>query len=102
MIFNGLSIVLLGGGIAAIGIFILSVPPPPGGGPGPEAIAVFYIASRALVLACGALNAVAGFLVMRFRGRVFGLVALFANIVVILSCPLAITAIGMMVYGLIA
>ena len=53
------------------------------------------------MLLCGIINSISGFKVMSFRGRVFAIVALFSNILVLFTCWCAPTAIGMMIYGLI-
>jgi hypothetical protein len=101
MLIHGITVVLMGGGLIAAGIFMMTIPPPPGGGPEPWIMGGVYAGWGVLVLACGALNAVAGVRVMSFKNRVLGLVALFGNILVLFTCYCAITAIGMMVYGLI-
>jgi len=101
MLIHGITVVLMGGGLIAAGIFMMTIPPPPGGGPEPWIMGGVYAGWGVLVLACGALNGVAGVRVMLFRNRVLGLVALFTNIFVLFTCYCAITAIGMMVYGLI-
>jgi hypothetical protein len=62
---------------------------------------IIYLAIGLVVLIAGVLNLIAGIRVLKFRGRTFALVALFANIVPVLTCYCAPTSIGMMVYGLI-
>jgi hypothetical protein len=102
MLVHGITVIIMGGILAALGIMMLGVGPAGGGaGPEPWIFAIIYIAWGFLVLACGVLNAVGGVRVMTFRNRVLGLVALFSNILVLFSCYCALTAIGMMVYGLI-
>jgi hypothetical protein len=101
MLIHGITVVLMGAGLIAAGIFMMTIPPPPGGGPEPWIMGGFYTGWGVLVLACGGLNAVAGVRIMSFKNRVLGLVALFSNILVLFTCYCAITAIGMMVYGLI-
>jgi len=104
MIVHGITVVIMGGILAAIGIMMAAAPPGrgrPGGPPDPWIFVVIYIAWGGMVAACGLLNSIAGFRVMTFHNRVLGLVALFSNILVLFSCYCALTAIGMMVYGLI-
>ena len=101
MLIHGITVILMGGGLIAGGIAVMAVPPPPGGGPEPWIMGGFYAAWGLMIVACGALNSVAGVRVMSFKNRVLGLVAMFSNILVLFSCYCAITAIGMMVYGLI-
>jgi len=105
MMVHGLMVVLMGAGLAAMGSWMMfAMPPPPpggGGGPGPELFAIIYGAWGGLVILCGLFHAVAGFRVMSYRNRVFGIIALFTNIIVLLTCYCAPTGIAMMVYGLI-
>jgi hypothetical protein len=103
MLVHGITVIIMGGILVALGIMMMAMPAPPGGGGGPEPwiIGGLYTAWGAMIVACGALNSVAGVRVMAFKNRVLGLVALFSNILVVFSCYCAITAIGMMVYGLI-
>jgi len=102
MIIHGILVLLVGGGLAAFAVYMVtSMPAPPGGGPEPYIVFGLYLALGLMFLVCGILNAVAGVRVMAFRNRVLGLVALFSNVLVLMSCYCAITAIGMMIYGLI-
>lgn len=101
MLVHGITVILMGGVLVTAGVVMLFAPTPPGGGPEPYILAAVYGVWGLLVIACGVLNSVAGYLTMSFRARVFSLVALFSNILVLLTCYCAITAIGMMVYGLV-
>jgi hypothetical protein len=104
MMVHGVTVILMGGGIAALGswmMFAMPAAPAGGGGPTPEIIAIIYGVYGGTIALCGVLNSVAGFRVMMFRNRVFGLVALFSNVFVLMSCYCALTAVGMLVYGLI-
>jgi hypothetical protein len=103
MIIHGITVIIMGGLVIFAGAWILGVGPAGGGGGGPDAnvISVIYIAWGSLVLICGLLNAIAGVRIMMFHNRILGIVALFSNVLVLLTCYCALTAIGMMVYGLI-
>jgi hypothetical protein len=105
MIVNGVLLILMGGFYAAMGsMFAFGLPggpPPGGGGPPPGLFLAIYGVIGGSVICSGLLNAVAGYRVMTFRNRVFGIIALFSNILGLLTCYCALTAIGMMVYGLI-
>jgi hypothetical protein len=102
MLVHGCTVILMGGMIAALGSWMMfAMPAQPAGGPPPALFAVIYGVYGGLIALCGLLNAVAGFRVMSFRNRVLGLVALFSNIVVFMSCYCVPTAIAMMVYGLV-
>jgi|SoiMethySBSTD1v2_1073268.scaffolds.fasta_scaffold194602_2 hypothetical protein len=105
MIVHGLTVMIMGGILAALGIMMAGAAPPGGGGPGgppdPVIFVIIYIAWGGVIAACGLLNSVAGFRVMTFHNRILGLIALFSNILALLSCYCALTAIGMMIYGLI-
>src|SRR6476620_6698932 len=102
MIVHGVTVIIMGGLVAFAGAWILGAGPAGGGG-GPDAriISVIYIAFGSLILVCGALNALAGIRLITYRNRVLGLVALFTNVLVLLTCYCAPTAIGIMIYGLI-
>jgi hypothetical protein len=102
MLVQGIIILLIGAGLGVIGVIAMAaVPPPPGGGMEPYIVGGLYLAIGLMFLGCGTLNAVAGVRTMSFRNRVLGLVALFSNALIIMSCYCAITAIAVMVYGLI-
>jgi hypothetical protein len=104
MMVHGLMVVLMGAGVAAMGswmMFARPPPPPGGGGPGPELFAIIYGVWGGFIVLCGLTQAVAGYRVMTFRNRVFGIIALFTNIIVLFTCYCAPTGIAMMVYGLI-
>jgi hypothetical protein len=73
----------------------------PRGGGGPPVMEAIIIAVGTIIFTCGILNAVAGYRVMTFRNRVLGLIALFTNLVPLITCYCAPTSIAMMVYGLI-
>lgn len=62
---------------------------------------IIYLVIGLVVLIAGVLNLIAGIRLQKFRGRTFALVALFANILPLMTCYCAPTSIGMMVYGLI-
>ena len=103
MIVHGVTVIIMGGLVAFAGAWIMGAGPAGGGGGGPDAkiISVIYMAFGSLILLCGVLNALAGIRLIMYRNRVLGLVALFTNVVVLLTCYCAPTAIGMMIYGLI-
>src|SRR5262249_42454511 len=103
MIVHGVTVIIMGGLLTFAGAWILGVGPGRGGGGGPDPMifSVIYIVWGSLVLACGALGAFAGIRLIMYRNRVLGLVALFTNVFVLLTCYCAPTAIAMMVYGLI-
>jgi hypothetical protein len=99
MLIHGIFVCLMGGLVAAMGPIILLAPGGPGGPP--PFVAVIYIAIGTVVLACGVIQAIAGYRVMYFRNRMFALVALFSNLLPMLTCYCAPTGIAMMIYGLI-
>jgi hypothetical protein len=106
MIVHGITVIIMGGLLITAGIVILTAPPPPPapGGPGGQehmVIAAIYLGLGSLILAIGLMNSVAGIRIISFRGRSFALVALFCNVVPVLTCYCSLTAIGMMIYGLI-
>src|SRR5262245_28473211 len=93
MIVNGVTVILAGGALAAMGgavMFAMPPPPPGAGGPPAALFTVIYAVMGGMVIACGVLQSVAGYRVMTFRNRVFGLVALFTNILVFLLCNCAL------------
>jgi hypothetical protein len=102
MIVHGITVAIMGGLYAALGsMFMFFTPPAGGGGPPPELFLVVYGVIGGAILICGILTSIAGYRVMTLRNRVFGLVALFLNVVPLISCYCAPTSIAMMVYGLI-
>jgi hypothetical protein len=104
MLVHGVTVILFGGLRVALDAISLGMAPPPGAGPGgvnPTIFVVISIAWGVMIAVLGVLNAVAGFRVMYFRNRVLGLVALFTHLIVLATCCCAITAMGMMIYGLI-
>lgn len=104
MMVNGLTVALMGAIYAVMGSVMMGIAPPPpagGGGPPPELFLIIYGTIGAAVLLVGVLNIIAGYRVMTMRNRVLGLVALFTNVVTLMTCYCAPTAIAMMVYGLI-
>jgi hypothetical protein len=105
MLVHGITVILFGGLRIVLDAMTLATAPPPAAGPGggfdPVIFVVISIAWGVLIALLGVLNAIAGFRVMYFRNRVLGLVALFTNLIVLLTCCCAFTAIGMMIYGLI-
>jgi hypothetical protein len=60
-----------------------------------------YIAIGLAVLTCGILNIVGGIRAIKFRNRTLAIVALFTNVIPLLTCYCAPTALGTMIYGLI-
>jgi hypothetical protein len=104
MMVHGITVILMGGLLAALGSWMMVAMPAGGGGgggPPPEMFAIIYGVWGGVIILCGLVTCVAGFRVMSFRNRVFGIVALFMNAIVLLTCYCAPTAIAMMVYGLI-
>jgi hypothetical protein len=102
MIVHGVIVALVGVLYAvASSMFMFITPPAGGGGPPPELFLAIYIALGTVIFSCGVLNAVAGYRVMTLRNRVLGLIALFTNVVPLITCYCAPTSIAMMVYGLI-
>jgi hypothetical protein len=104
MMVNGLTVALMGGLYIAVGSFMMAAmpgPPAGGGGPPPELFLIIYGVLGAVTALVGIFNVVAGYRVMTMRNRVLGLVALFSNLIAMMTCYCAPTAIGMMVYGLI-
>jgi hypothetical protein len=64
--------------------------------------AVIFVASGLLVLVIGVLHLIAGIRCLSFRGRVLAIVALFSNLVVIITLGLCgLLSIALMIYGLI-
>jgi hypothetical protein len=101
MIVHGVIIFLVGGGLVAVAVAIMAMPARGGGGAEPWIVGGIYGGGRSLVALIGALHAIAGFRVMAFKNRVLGLVALFSNTLLLFTCYCAVTAIPMMIYGLI-
>ena len=104
MMVNGSIIAIVGALYAAMGPMMMAIGPPPpaaGGGPRPELFLIIYGVLGGVILISGAVNIVAGFRVMSMRNRVFGIVALFLNVVSLITCYCAPLAIAMMIYGLI-
>lgn len=106
MIIHGVTVIILGGFLVAAGIIIFAAPPPPParGGPGGQEnliIGAIYLGLGSLILAIALMNLVAGIRIISFRGRTFALVALFCNVIPVLTCYCSLTSIGMMIYGLI-
>jgi hypothetical protein len=62
---------------------------------------IVYLVLGILVLTAGVLNLIAGIRTLKFRGRTFALVALFSNVVPMLTCYCAATGLAVMIYGLI-
>jgi len=104
MMVNGAIIAIVGALYAAMGPMMMAIAPPPpaaGGGPPPELFLIIYGVLGGVILISGAVNVVAGFRVMSMRNRVFGIVALFLNVVSLITCYCAPLAIAMMIYGLV-
>jgi len=60
-----------------------------------------YVVMGLLVLVSGMLNFVAGIRCLSYRGRANPLVALFSNLVPMLTCYCIPTSLGLMIYGLV-
>ncbi|MBS0210842.1 MAG: hypothetical protein JSS27_18015 [Planctomycetes bacterium] len=60
-----------------------------------------YGGVSALAALVAGVNALAGWQNYHYRGRAFGLIALFSNLVTIFTCYCAPTSIALMVYGLV-
>jgi hypothetical protein len=109
MIVNGALVSLMGLLLSVVGpalFFILQAEqrhgrPPPQDEAALRIISVIYVVLGAVVLAAGVLNVVAGIRALRFRNRALVLVALFCNVVPLLTCYCSITSLGLMIYGLI-
>lgn len=105
MLVHGITVILFGGFRVALDAMTLGMAPPPpaagGGGFDPRLFAIIAIGWGVTISILGVLNAVAGFRVMYFRNRVFGIVSLFTNIIVLATCCCSLTAMGIMIYGLI-
>jgi hypothetical protein len=109
MIVNGVLQSLLGLLLAGLGptMFVLISkekgprPPHPDEQTFLTLISGVYLLLGILVLTAGILNIIAGIRCLKFRGRVFAIVALFFNIIPTITCYCAPTSIGLLVYGLI-
>jgi len=105
MLVHGITVILFGGLRITLDAMSWAAAPPPAAGPGagfdPVIFVIISVAWGVLIALLGVLNAIAGFRVMYFQNRVLGLVALFTNLIVLLTCCCSFTAMGMMVYGLI-
>jgi hypothetical protein len=110
MIVNGSLVSLMGLFYAFMGPAMFALlrmaPPGPPGTPAPGTaeltiLPLIYVAIGLPVLAAGVLNIVAGIRSLKFRGRTFALVALFANLVPVFTCYCIPTSLGLMIYGLI-
>ena len=104
MLVHGITVTLMGALYAAVGPMVMAFAPPPpagGGGPPPELLLVIYVVMGSVIMVVGVINIIAGYRVMTMRNRVLGIVALFLNILPMLTCYCAPTSIGMMIYGLI-
>src|SRR5690242_4510191 len=98
MMVNGLTVALTGRLYIAVGSFMMAAmprPPAGGGGPPPELFLIIYGVLGAVTALVGIFNVVAGYRVMAMRNRVLGLVALFSNLIAMMTCYCAPTAIGM-------
>jgi hypothetical protein len=105
MMVNGVTVALMGAVYVGIGFFMnAAMPAPPaaaGGGFPPELFLIIYGVLGGVTFIVGVFNVVAGYRVMTMRNRALGLVALFSNLLALMTGYCALTAIGMMVYGLI-
>jgi hypothetical protein len=69
---------------------------------GMAVLSIVFVAGGIFVLAIGVLHLIAGIRCLSFRGRVLAMVALFSNLVVIVTLGLCgILSIALMIYGLI-
>jgi hypothetical protein len=78
----------------------------PGFGPGlpkdfEQLATPIYLAMGLIGLVVGGLHIVAGIRNLSYRGRAFGLVALFAGILSVGTCYCSLTALGLLIYGAI-
>jgi hypothetical protein len=108
MIVNGALSSLLGLLLAAMGPFLFAVMSMDKGAPQqPQDKAVLgvlsgvYLVLGLLVLVAGVLNIVAGIRCLRFRGRIFAIVALFFNVLPVFTFYCAPTSLGVLIYGII-
>src|SRR5262245_22034508 len=89
MMVHGITVAIMGVLYAvASSLFMFVAPPPPAGGPGPppELFMAVYIAIGVVIFSCGILNMIAGYRIMYLRNRVLGLIALFTNVVPLITC----------------
>jgi hypothetical protein len=102
---HGILVILMGGLYAVMGSVMLGIGPGPGaggaGGPPPWIFAAIYGGIGLVTALAGLVNAIAGYRIMSFRNRVFGIIALFSNVVPMVTCYCALTGVALMVYGLI-
>jgi hypothetical protein len=101
MLVHGITVVLFGGILVAAGVIIMAMPAPPGGGSERWIMGGIYGGGGLLVAILGVLHSVAGVRVMAMKNRVLALVALFSNTLLLMTCYCTLTAIPMMIYGLI-
>jgi drug/metabolite transporter (DMT)-like permease len=108
MIVNGALVSLMGLLLTALGPFMfVMLNMDKKGGPPPDERAVLgilsavYLALGLLVLTAGLLTLIAGIRCLKFRGRVFAIVALFLNVIPVFTFYCAPTSLGVMIYGLI-
>jgi len=101
MLVHGITVVLFGGVLVAVGVMLMAMPAGPGGGPEPWIMGGMYGGGGVLIAILGVLHSVAGVRVMGMKNRVLGLVALFSNTLLLMTCYCTLTAIPMMIYGLI-
>jgi hypothetical protein len=66
-----------------------------------QILVIVYGSLAGVMLVIGVLRIVAGIGVLRFRGRVFGMVTLVAGLGVVVSCYCLPTSIALAIYGLI-
>lgn len=112
MIVQGALETLMGLGLVGMGIFMplmmqmeMEQQGRPPAGPSPEAMSWIFLAiyggMGVVTLVAAILHIFAGIRNYKFRGRVFGLVALCGGMATVLTCYCAPTAIALFVYGLI-
>jgi hypothetical protein len=104
MIAHSVLVMLYGVLIGAMGPMMMAFAPAGGGGQGgppPELFLVIYIAMGAFFFILGGLQLFAGVKTMRFQSRIFGVVMLFMNIILLMTCYCFPTGLALMIYGLI-
>lgn len=108
MIVNGALASLLGLLLAAVGPFLFAVTSidknakvDPEGKMVLSILSVVYVVLGLLVLIAGVLSIIGGTRALKFRNRVFVLVALFFNVVPAFTMYCAPTSLGVLIYGII-
>jgi hypothetical protein len=110
MIVQGVLSLLMGLMLVAMAIFMgvmFSVDPPPGppNGPPPETMAIIMGCTYGVMGLCGLVPGImhiySGLRVYQFKSRPFALITLFSGLASTLTCYCSLTAIGLVIYGLI-